>query len=116
MCKPLPKVTAGAMLVSALSPRVTLATMAVAGSGVALVVVAGTGLNAYALMGLTAYAALTTIALIRRKADTAHRAAYGLPTHAPQRAHAQILSARPRALPAAAPTVEVIERRAVESR
>ena len=70
-----------------------LATTAVLGSGVALVVVAGSALNAWVGMGLFGWAAISTILLLRRRADP-RRQMVAAPSPAPRRAQAQIVASR----------------------
>jgi hypothetical protein len=111
------------MLVATLSPRVVLATMAVLGSGVGLVVVAGTALTAYVWMVLVASTSISTILLLRRRADPV-RHMVRTPQAAPQRTAVRVIASRPSpasleaarlALPAAEPDVTyTADRRAVE--
>lgn len=93
MCEPSPKVTAGAMLVASLSPRVTLATMAVLGSGVTLVAVLGSGAPTFLWMVAVLWAAVTTIALLRRRADPVRRVV-SVPARAPQQTRVELVASR----------------------
>lgn len=93
MCEPKVKVTAGAMLVASLSPRVALATMAVLGSGVALITVLGTSAPVYVWMGVFLWAAVTTIALLRRRADPVRRVVT-VPARTPQRTRVELVASR----------------------
>jgi len=102
MCKPPAKVGAGALLVTLVGPRAIVGTLATVGCGAALVAVAGSMLNAYVLMGLTGYAAITTAMLLVRRANAGVRViAQPEPAAAPVRAPVRVLEARPLlALPA----------------
>lgn len=115
MCKPAPKITAGAMLVASLSPKVVLASMAVLGSGVALVAVLGTSAPVYVWMGVVLWAAVTTIALLARRANPVRRVVT-VPARAPQRTRVELVaSRRVPELEAGAPAVTytITEQRAV---
>ena len=109
MCKPPPKVTTGAMIVATLSPRVVLATLAVAGSGVALVVVAGSALNAYVWMVLVGWASIASILLLRRRADPRRQMVAAPRPAVRPRATVRVIASRPaRALPAAEPHPDAV--------
>jgi hypothetical protein len=93
MCEPKIKITAGAMLVAALSPRVVLGGMAVLGSGVALVAALGSGAPAFLWMGAILWASVTTIELLRRRANPVQRVVYAQP-RTQQRTRVELVTAR----------------------
>ncbi|MER5622527.1 hypothetical protein ABT061_15930 [Streptosporangium sp. NPDC002544] len=108
MCQEV-RVTAGAMLMSALCTRVGGGLALVAGSAAALYAVAGgSTITAWVLLGLTAYSALTTILLLVRRANPMRPAAAAAPMRAPARTQvARVLETRPAPALPAAPATQV---------
>lgn len=109
MCRPV-VVTAGALMVSMIGPRVTLGLTATTVGGVVLVAVVRTGLNVAMVTALTAAATIALIALPVWLAKRANRPVSLGHQYAPVRAPVRTvlrLEARPiQALPAAATTPE----------
>jgi len=99
------------VLVGVLSSPAAVAAVGVVGSGAVLAAWAGGAtLLAWAVIGLTAYSALTTIALLVRKhnAPVERRTSFVPPPLPPQRVSARILHSRPvqTITPATAPAIE----------
>ncbi|MEU8271226.1 hypothetical protein AB0B89_29215 [Sphaerisporangium sp. NPDC049002] len=95
MCSPPPKVTAGAILANAMLSKAGLIVGGIAASGLALYVAAGTALTAYVWMVLVGWAAVSTILLLRRRADPVRQVVRTQSRPAPRRVHAEILASRP---------------------
>ena len=93
MCEPEPKVTAGAMIVAWIGPKIMFTGMAVLGSGVFVVTMAGSMFNAYVGMLLFGWSAIATILLLRRRADPVRRTV-AVPTSAPKPKRVELIASR----------------------
>ncbi len=118
MCAPAPKVTAGAIVASAALSKPGLIIGGLLVSGIGLYVAAGTALTAYGWMVLVAWASITTILLLRRRADPMQPTRRPTPPRPPQRARAEVLPARRvRELEAARPAITyTVEQQTVDPR
>ena len=107
MCAPSPS---GGVLVGVLSSPAAVAAVGVVGSGAVLAAWAGgSTLLAWAVIGLTAWAALATIALLAvlaRPVQSVTPVPVPAPTVVAQRVNARILHSRP----ATAPAIEAAQR------
>ncbi|WP_405149402.1 DUF1780 domain-containing protein [Sphaerisporangium sp. NBC_01403] len=95
MCAPPPKVTAGAIIASAVCSKAGLVVGGLLASGLALYAVAGTALTAYVWMVLVGSTSISTILLLRRRADPVRQIVRTQSRPAPRRVHAEILASRP---------------------
>ncbi|MFE3452360.1 hypothetical protein ACFXJ8_25900 [Nonomuraea sp. NPDC059194] len=95
MCQEV-RVTAGAMLLSGIGPRVGGIAVVVAGSaGVVLALAQGSQVLAWLLLGVTAWAAIATVALVAVVASPRRTVVMPAPAHPATHPSMRVLAARP---------------------